>query len=76
MAQLDSVNDAKNLFTTRGTVGSLDWSPDGSALLFVSDRGDHSIIGVYSVAQKSLKWIAPSFNRIRWRTRLYVGEAT
>ena len=63
MAQLDSVNDAKNLFTTRGTVGSLDWSPDGSALLFVSDRGDHSIIGVYSVAQKSLKWIAPSFNQ-------------
>lgn len=41
MAQLDSVNDAKNLFTTRGTVGSLDWSPDGSALLFVSDRGDN-----------------------------------
>ncbi|MBK7436821.1 MAG: PD40 domain-containing protein [Saprospiraceae bacterium] len=30
---------------------------------FVSDRGDHSIIGVYSVAQKSLKWIAPSFNQ-------------
>jgi len=60
-APTDSVNVAKSLFTTRGTVSSLQWSPDGLSLLFVSERGDHSIIGIYSNANMPIKWIAPSF---------------
>jgi len=54
---------AKNLFTTRGNVGSLQWSPDGKRLLFVAGRTDHSIIGIYTEGSSSLKWIAPSFSR-------------
>lgn len=54
---------AKNLFTTRGTVGSLQWSPDGKRLLFVAGRGDHSVIGIYTVGSSTIKWIAPSFSR-------------
>ena len=54
---------AKNLFTTRGNVGSLQWSPDGKRLLFVAGRGDHSIIGIYTMGSSMLKWIAPSFSR-------------
>jgi len=54
---------AKNLFTTRGNVGSLQWSPDGKRLLFVVGRGDHSIIGIYTSGSSELKWVAPSFGR-------------
>ena len=60
IARLDS---AKNLFKTRGTVGSLAWSPDGASLLFVSNRGDHSLIGVYTDASAPIRWMAPSFGR-------------
>jgi len=54
---------AKNLFTTRGTVGSLQWSPDGKRLLFVAGRVDHSVIGIYTPGSSTIKWIAPSFSR-------------
>jgi len=68
---IDGSAPAKNLFITRGTVSSLKWSPDGKSLLFVSDRKDHSIIGVYNNTAGSLKWIAPSYSRDyspRWST--------
>jgi dipeptidyl aminopeptidase/acylaminoacyl peptidase len=60
-AALDSINSSKKLFTTRGKVSSLEWSPDGSALLFVSNRGDHSIVGVYNFSSSNIQWITPSF---------------
>ena len=60
---VDGSTAAKNLFTTRGTVNEMEWNKDGSSLLFVSNRTDHSIIGIYSNGSNSLKWIAPSFNR-------------
>ncbi len=44
----------------RGGAGQLKFSPDGSRLAFVSNRGDHSFIGVYDVAAKTLRWIASS----------------
>jgi dipeptidyl aminopeptidase/acylaminoacyl peptidase len=62
-ARLDSAaSPAKNLFTTRGNVGSLQWSPDGKRLLFVAGRTDHSVIGIYTTGSSTLKWIAPSFS--------------
>lgn len=59
---VDGSSAAKRLFTTRGTMSSLEWKPDGSQLLFVSSRGDHSVIGIYTDSTTSLKWIAPSFS--------------
>ena len=50
------------LFTMRGGAQALRWSPDGSALAFVSARGDHSFIGVYDVAAKSLRYLDPSID--------------
>ncbi|MEO7205674.1 MAG: prolyl oligopeptidase family serine peptidase [Steroidobacteraceae bacterium] len=54
--------DAKpaQLFKARGTLDSLRFSPDGTLLAFVSNRGDHSFIGVYSFKLRSLRWIDPS----------------
>jgi dipeptidyl aminopeptidase/acylaminoacyl peptidase len=38
----------------------LTWSPDGKALAFVSGRGDHAFIGVYSLTMRRLRYLAPS----------------
>ena len=62
-APIDGSKPSSNLFTTRGSVGSLQWSPDGSKLAYVVDRGDHELIGVYSFANATLSWIAPSYSR-------------
>ncbi len=62
-APVDGSAAAKSLFTTRGSVGSLEWSHDGSRLIFVSSRGDHSIIGVFTNTDTPVQWIAPGFTR-------------
>jgi len=53
---------AEQLFKTRGVVDSLRFSPDGRQLAFVCTRIDHSFIGVYSFADRSLRWIDASFS--------------
>jgi len=44
----------------RGKSGDPKWSPDGSLLAFVSSRGDHKFIGLYDVATKTVRFVAPS----------------
>lgn len=39
------------------------WSPDGSKIAFVSDRVDHSFIGIYDVKARTVKFMAPSVDR-------------
>jgi dipeptidyl aminopeptidase/acylaminoacyl peptidase len=63
IAPVNASAAAKNLFTSRGTIGSLAWSPDGSGLAFVSNRGDHSLVGVYTMNAATIHWIAPAFKR-------------
>ncbi len=48
---------------TTATVANLKWSPDGSELAFVSGRRDHSFIGLYIPADKSLKYLDASTDR-------------
>ncbi|MEO7530172.1 MAG: DPP IV N-terminal domain-containing protein, partial [Sediminibacterium sp.] len=62
-APIDGATGLKNIFTTRGTVSSLEWSPNGNELLFVANRTDHSIIGIYTNATTPIKWMAASFYR-------------
>jgi dipeptidyl aminopeptidase/acylaminoacyl peptidase len=50
----------EQLLHTRGNIGSLRLSPDGARLAFVSERGDHSFIGVYDFAAKTLTYLDPS----------------
>lgn len=46
-----------------GTNGNPRWSPDGSKIAFVSERGDHSFIGVYDVAARTVSYLAPGVDR-------------
>jgi dipeptidyl aminopeptidase/acylaminoacyl peptidase len=50
----------ERLFFDRGKDSELRWSPDGSRLAFVSSRGDHSFIGVFSSKNAPLVYLAPS----------------
>jgi dipeptidyl aminopeptidase/acylaminoacyl peptidase len=58
-----SSRPAAQLFFTRGKNSSLAWSPDGSELAFVSDRGDHSFIGVFQSDTEPIRYLAPSTGR-------------
>jgi dipeptidyl aminopeptidase/acylaminoacyl peptidase len=50
----------EQLLQTRGSAKGLRWSPDGTCLAFVSDRGDHSFVAVYSAASGSVTYVDPS----------------
>ncbi len=59
LASLDGADKPQQL-VVRGQNLDAHWSPDGSRLAFVSARGDHSFIGVYDVATKTVQFMAPS----------------
>jgi dipeptidyl aminopeptidase/acylaminoacyl peptidase len=60
VAPVDGSVAARRLFFDRGEDSELHWSPDGSALAFVSTRTDHSFIGIYRNDATSLEFLAPS----------------
>lgn len=59
-AELSSGKTPELFFSIRGSIGSLTWGPDDTKLTFVSNRSDHSFIGVYHLVTKSIIYIAPS----------------
>jgi dipeptidyl aminopeptidase/acylaminoacyl peptidase len=59
-APLDGHDKAEQLIHARGQNGGLEWSPDGARLAFVSSRGNHSFVGVYDAAAKTVHYLDPS----------------
>jgi len=53
----------RNVITQKGTQSELTWSPDGSQLAFVSRRGNHRFIGLYSSSENTLRYLDASINR-------------
>jgi len=46
-----------------GTNNDPRWSPDGARIAFVSNRTDHSLIGIYDVRTRTVNFISPSVDR-------------
>ncbi len=63
IAPIDGSAPAEQAFFARGSSGSPRWSPDGRTLAFVSDRDDHSFIGLFTDSKTPLRYISPSTSR-------------
>jgi dipeptidyl aminopeptidase/acylaminoacyl peptidase len=53
---------ATQLLHTRGRIGSMRWSPEGTRLAFESVRGDHAFIGVYDTKARTLRYLVPGLD--------------
>lgn len=62
LALNDTTIKPAKLFQSRGTQTQLRWSPDGTRLAFVSDRDNHSFIGIYNFATKSVAYVETSLD--------------
>jgi dipeptidyl aminopeptidase/acylaminoacyl peptidase len=60
IAPIDGETPAKRLFYDIGKDSDPQWSPQGSALAFVSTRDDHALIGVYRGDTRPIEFLAPS----------------
>jgi dipeptidyl aminopeptidase/acylaminoacyl peptidase len=63
IAPIDGRQPAHRLLFAQGQSKSPAWSPDGKTLAFVSDRGDHSFIALYTSDQAPLRYLAPTTSR-------------
>ncbi|HXI28583.1 MAG TPA: prolyl oligopeptidase family serine peptidase [Vicinamibacterales bacterium] len=63
IAPLDGSAPAAPAFFARGASESPVWSPDGRALAFVSNRDDHSFIGIFTDAVTPIRYLAVSTSR-------------
>jgi dipeptidyl aminopeptidase/acylaminoacyl peptidase len=59
-APLDGAKPAARLFFCRGESTSPAWSPDGSAVAFVSAREDHAFIALFTSDKEPVHYLAPS----------------
>lgn len=60
---IDGSSPAKKLFDQRGSAGDAQFSPDGSRLAFVSGRGDHAFIGIFTDEATPILYVAPRTSR-------------
>ena len=54
---------ATPLIVDQGRIASMTFSPDGKKLAFVSARKEHSLVGVFDFAAKTITWLNPSLDR-------------
>jgi dipeptidyl aminopeptidase/acylaminoacyl peptidase len=63
IAPVSGATPAHQITDLPGNTNSPRWSPDGHHIAFVSERGDHSFIGVYDFGHNSVHYLAPSADR-------------
>lgn len=63
IASVAEKSEPHQLFSARGNNASPAWSPNGKFIAFVSQRGDHSFVGVYDTTTRTINYIAPSVDR-------------
>jgi dipeptidyl aminopeptidase/acylaminoacyl peptidase len=65
LAKIDGSGKPEQLIHELGENDSLRWSPAGQYLAFVSSRGDHSFVGVYSLSAKTVNYLDASTDEDR-----------
>jgi len=62
-ADPEATDEVAPLFRAWGENGNPVWSPEGRRVAFVSDREDHSFIGIYDTEQRTVSYLAPGVDR-------------
>jgi dipeptidyl aminopeptidase/acylaminoacyl peptidase len=60
LLDLEAEAEPQRIAKIRGNAGDISWSPNGSKLAFVSNRGDHAFIGVLDLAGNRITYLDPS----------------
>ena len=60
----DRTGGAHRIATIGGGVAQLGWSPDGNALLFITDRDDHSFVTLLDTRTGTLRYIQPGLGYV------------
>jgi dipeptidyl aminopeptidase/acylaminoacyl peptidase len=63
IAPVSGATPAHQLTDLPGNTVSPQWSPDGREIAFVSDRGDHSFIGIYDFGHDEVRYLAAGVDR-------------
>ena len=62
LASIDGSSPPAPAFFARGTLEAPTWSPDGRALAFVTGRGDHSFVSLFTPG-RPIRYLIPSTSR-------------
>lgn len=62
---IDGSAAARPVIAVRGSNREVRWSPDGAQLAFVSNRGDHSFVGVFTNDSTPVRWLGATYARDR-----------
>lgn len=63
IASISGKEPARKLAYIRGRNSQPQWSPDSRKVAFVSNRGTHSLIGIYEFGSDTLRYVDPSVFR-------------